>query len=203
MCKDGVSQSPINITDKVSVDANNLEKILFNYHTDGYEVVNNGHTIQVNVKSGSSIKVDGIRFNLIQFHFHTPSENQINGKNFPLEVHFVHASDDGKLAVVSVMFEEGKLNYALKKIWYKMPHRVGHSEDLELSKTYINLLIPKDKAYYRFSGSLTTPPCSEGVRWFVLKEYNTISTQQLNKFAQIVGENNRPIQGINARKVMK
>ena len=125
MCKVGVSQSPINISKKVSVDTDGLTPIKFNYRTGASEVVNNGHTVQVNVKNGSFITVDGIKFSLKQFHFHTPSENQIEGKNFPLEAHFVHASDDGKLAVVAVMFEDGAENPILKKIWSKMPHKAG------------------------------------------------------------------------------
>ena len=204
MCKAGSSQSPINITKSVQVDADDMQKIDFNYKTSASSVVNNGHTIQVNIKDGSSINVDGIEFSLKQFHFHTPSENQIDGKNFPLEAHFVHASKDGKLAVVAVMFEDSKENPIIKKIWNKMPHKAGESAGCGLTAKAINTVLPKDKDYYRFSGSLTTPPCSEGVRWFVLKDYSTISKKQVKEFLDAVHhENNRPVQPINARKVMK
>ena len=204
MCKAGLSQSPINISNEVSVKSDGLESIKFNYRTGAESVVNNGHTVQVNVKGGSFIEVDGIKFSLKQFHFHTPSENQIEGKNFPLEAHFVHASDDGKLAVVAVMFEDGAENPILKKVWSKMPHKAGETTGCGLSLLDINDILPRDKAYYRFSGSLTTPPCSEGVRWLVMKNYSNISAAQTKVFLDLFHHaNNRPVQAINARKVMK
>lgn len=204
MCKVGSSQSPINISDEVSVESKNLQKIAFDYKTAASSVVNNGHTIQVNVKGGSSISVDGIVFELKQFHFHTPSENHIKGTSFPLEAHFVHASKDGKLAVVAVMFEDADENPILKTIWNKMPKKVGESVACGLNAKKINSILPKDKSYYRFNGSLTTPPCSEGVRWFVMKNYSHISAAQTKEFLDLFHHaNNRPIQNINARKVMK
>jgi len=203
MCKVGSSQSPIDITKKVAVKTDSLAKINFNYVTDASTILNNGHTIQVNVKDGSSIEIDGIKFTLKQFHFHTPSENKIDGKHFPLEAHFVHASKDGKLAVVALMFEDSKENKILKKLWNKMPHKVGESVKCGLNVEKINELLPKNKDYYRFNGSLTTPPCSEGVRWMVLKNYSTISKEQVEEFLDVIHhENNRPIQPINARKVL-
>jgi len=204
MCKAGSSQSPINITKSVQVDADDMQKIDFEYKTSASSVVNNGHTIQVNIKDGSSITIDRIKFDLKQFHFHTPSENQIDGKNFPLEAHFVHASKDGKLAVVAVLFEDGKENPIIKKIWNKMPHKADESSGCGLTSKDVNSVLPKDKDYYRFSGSLTTPPCSEGVRWFVMEDYATISKAQVKEFLHTLHHaNNRPVQPINARKVMK
>lgn len=204
MCKDGKSQSPINITSEVTVEAEDLEKIGFDYNTGISSVINNGHTIQVNFDAGSSITVDGIKFPLIQFHFHTPSENQIDGKEFPLEGHFVHATKDGSLAVVGLMFEDGAQNAFLAKVWAKMPKKAGGKESLSISADEVNALLPEDKDYYRFNGSLTTPPCSEGVRWLVLKNYSTISKEQTKEFLDIFHhENNRPIQPINARKVIE
>lgn len=203
-CKNGRSQSPINISKDGVVATSGLEKIEFNYKTDAAEVINNGHTIQVNIKDGSSIKIDGIVFNLKQFHFHTPSENMIEGKSFPLEAHFVHASKDGELAVVALMFEEGKENKILSKVWDKMPHTASSKATCGLPSNMMNEMLPSDKSYFRFNGSLTTPPCSEGVRWFVLKNYATISKEQIKEFFDIFGhENNRPVQPLNARKVMK
>jgi len=203
MCKIGSSQSPIDIRYDDLVKTRALEEINFSYNRGAESVVNNGHTIQVNVQEGNSIYIDGIRFELKQFHFHTPSENEIQGKSFPLEAHFVHISSDGKIAVVAVLFEYGRYNATLKKIWRKMPYRAGTTEELDLSDAYINMLLPRDKSYYRFSGSLTTPPCSEGVRWFVLKNYSRVSEQQVDDFLEVMHHpNNRPIQAINARKVM-
>lgn len=204
LCKSGNSQSPINISKSVIVTTEGLQKIEFDYKTPASEVINNGHTIQVNIKDGSSIKIDGIKFSLKQVHFHTPSENQIEGKNFPLEAHFVHASEKGELAVVALMFEDGKENQIIEKIWNKMPHEAGAKAGCGLSAELINNLLPKDKSYYRFNGSLTTPPCSEGVRWLVLQNYSSISKEQTKEFLDIFHhENNRPIQPINARKVMQ
>lgn len=203
MCKLGSTQSPINISKQVTVESDDLRDIEFDYKTSASGVVNNGHSVQVNVAEGSSITVDGIVFELKQFHFHTPSENQIEGKNFPLEAHFVHVSKKGELAVVAVMFEEGKENPVLKKIWSKMPHEAGKAAGCGLPAKVISSLIPKDKDYYRFTGSLTTPPCSEGVRWLVMEDYNHISAAQTKEFFDLFDHaNNRPIQNVNARKVM-
>ena len=204
MCKAGSSQSPINITKEVSIMSKDLEVLSFKYATSASSILNNGHTIQVNIQEGSDIEVDGIKFNLKQFHFHTPSENQIDGQHFPLEAHFVHASKDGQLAVVAVMFEEGKENKIIKKIWDRMPSKAGETSTCGLPATMIKEILPKKKDYYRFSGSLTTPPCSEGVRWMVLKDYATISKAQVAEFLKVMHhENNRPVQPVNARKVMK
>lgn len=203
MCKDGKSQSPIDISKKDVIATKGLEKIKFDYKTNAKSIENNGHTIQVNFEEGSSITLDGKVFNLKQVHFHTPSENVIDSKSFPAEAHFVHASKDGELAVVALMFEEGKENKTIAKIWSKMPHKAGEAESCGLSFAMINATLPKDKSYYRFNGSLTTPPCSEGVRWLVLKRYATMSKEQIKEFFDLMGHaNNRPVQPINARKVM-
>ena len=203
MCKLGSNQSPINITKDVIISDNDMQKIKFDYTTGSTDVVDNGHTIQVNIKDGSNIVVDGKTFALKQFHFHTPSENEIDGKHFPLEAHFVHAAKDGSLAVVAVLFHEGAKNSLLEKVWAKMPHEAGDKANISLSAKEINAFLPKDKNYYRFSGSLTTPPCSEGVRWFVLKSYDSISEPQVEQFLHVMHHpNNRPVQPINARKVI-
>ncbi|SFV51159.1 Carbonic anhydrase [hydrothermal vent metagenome] len=203
MCKKGRSQSPINITKKDTLITEGLEPIKFEYQTSAYEIVNNGHSIQVNIKDGSFIEIDGKKFKLKQFHFHSPSENRIEGKSFPLEAHFVHVAKDGSIAVVAVLFENGKENPYIKKIWEKMPKKEA-KKSFELSAQDINKLLPKDKKYYRFSGSLTTPPCSEGVRWFVLKEYPEVSMEEVMEFTHTMHHaNNRPTQPLNARKVLQ
>jgi len=205
MCKDGKNQSPINIQQNETIQASGLGDIEFHYVTGATEAVNNGHTIKVSVASGSYIKVDGIEFELKQFHFHSPSENEINGKNFPLEAHFVHASKDGELAVLAVMFEQSKENKILKKICNKIFSNPHKPTACALTGKDINTLLPINKAYYRFDGSLTTPPCSEGVRWLVLQNYSYVSAAQAKKFVNVMmkGHNNRPVQPLNARKVLK
>jgi carbonic anhydrase len=199
MCKEGKNQSPINLTGFVESE---LPAIAFNYKLTSTEILDNGHTEQVNVKEGSSITVDGIQFDLKQFHFHTPSENNINGSSFPLEAHFVHASKAGELAVVAVMFEEGEANVALTELWAQMPEKAGEHHTIDAK--HLDALLPKNRDYYRFNGSLTTPPCTEGVRWLVMKKPVTLSKAQVEKFAKIMHmHNNRPIQSTNARVILK
>lgn len=203
-CKLGSSQSPINISAQNTVQTIGLKPIKFDYHTTANSVINNGHSVQVNINPGSTITIDGKTFELKQFHFHTPSENHINGHEFPLEAHFVHAAKDGSLAVVAVMFEDGKENPIINKIWNKMPHHHGEKAKFNLSASMINKMLPKNKEYYRFNGSLTTPPCSEGVRWFVMKNYSEVSAEEVKEFLHTMHHpNNRPIQPINARKVLQ
>ncbi len=142
-------------------------------------------------------------FLLKQFHFHTPSENRIHGKSFPLEAHFVHIDKDGNIAVVAVMFEDGKENKSLAKIWDKMPIKEGKESKLNL-KDIASELLPKNMAHYHFNGSLTTPPCTEGVRWIVLKNPVNVSKEQVTKFLNVMKHtNNRPIQPINARVIVE
>jgi carbonic anhydrase len=147
--------------------------------------------------------VDGLAFELKQFHFHSPGENKINGKQFPLESHLVHADKDGNLTVLAVMFQEGAANALLARLWEKMPGKAGEKSALPDGLS-VTQLLPKERDYYRFNGSLTTPPCSEGVRWFVMKKPATASKAQIEQFSKAVGfANNRPIQATNARSVLR
>jgi len=199
MCKEGQNQSPINLSSFVESE---LPAIVFNYTLISTEMLDNGHTEQVNIKEGSSITVDGIVFNLKQFHFHTPSENNINGKSFPLEAHFVHASKEGELAVIAVMFEEGNANEALTELWAQMPKKAGEHHAIDAK--HLDALLPKERDYYRFNGSLTTPPCTEGVRWLVMKKSVTISKAQVATFEKVMHQhNNRLLQPTNARAVLQ
>lgn len=196
----GKNQSPINLTGFIESE---MQPIKFNYKTGGKEILNNGHTVQVNYKKGSSISIDGMEFNLLQFHFHAPSENHINGKSYPLEAHFVHADKNGHLAVVAVMFEQGSSNAELAKAWSKMPKHEGDKSSFSGLISAANLL-PGNHDYYRFNGSLTTPPCSEGVRWFVMKDSVKASKAQIDSFkGALHSANNRPLQALNARMILK
>ena len=202
MCMIGKNQSPIDILTKKAYKTH-LKPIRFHYATPTQDVVDNGHTEQVDIAPGSYIVVDGIKFELKQFHFHTPSENRINGRSFPLEAHFVHADEHGNLAVVALMFKYGKTNKILEKIWKTMPEKEG-KKSLTMKAQDVKHLLPKNREYYRYNGSLTTPPCSEGVRWLVLKHPVTVSKAQVQKFAKIMGhDNNRPVQPLNARVILK
>jgi len=201
MCSEGKSQSPINI---VATSDVNLSALDLNYTTASTSVIDNGHSVQVNIASGSTFTIGTDKYELKQFHFHTPSENNINAKSFPLEAHFVHATADGKLAVVAVMFEEGKENAILSKIWGKFPLKRGEKTDFNLTSEDVNTLMPKDKDYYKFTGSLTTPPCSEEVKWHVIKKPQTVSKEQVKQFFDIYGHtNNRPIQDTNKRNIIE
>jgi len=216
----GQKQSPVNLTGFIEAD---LTPIKFDYLQDGHEVINNGHTIQLNYKSGSSITLDGQQFKLLQAHFHAPSENHINGKSYPLEAHLVHVNEQGGLAVVAVLFEQGALNKGLevqtdkygsrlvvatpspnkwlKNIWSVMPSEAGQTHSLTEMVNVADIL-PRSHDYYSFDGSLTTPPCSEGVKWLVMKEIVTISKKQIETFKKVLHEpNNRPIQALNSRPI--
>lgn len=167
------------------------------------QLVNNGHTIQADYHPGSTLVVDGKVFHLKQFHFHSPSENLIGGTSFPMEAHFVHADSNGNLAVVAVMFETGAANKEIADLWSQMPEAAGGKEVLASAVKATDLL-PEDRDYYRFNGSLTTPPCSQGVIWLVMKQPLPISAGQVNQFSAVMGgPNNRPVQPLNARMVLQ
>jgi carbonic anhydrase len=196
----GKNQTPIDLAGFIKAD---LKPIKFSYQTGGNEILNNGHTIQVNYAAGSGISVDETEFELKQFHFHAPSENKINGKSFAMEAHLVHADKTGNLTVVAIMFNEGAENRELAKIWPLMPKSANTKSALAAAYS-VGKLLPQGRDYYRFSGSLTTPPCTEGVRWVVLKEPVTASKAQVAEFAKAIRHpNNRPLQPVNARTVLE
>lgn len=201
LCATGTNQSPIDIKSNFDVE---LPAIDFAYKGQASKILNNGHTIQIDIENGSTISVEGKTFELKQFHFHSPSENTINGKSFPLEAHFVHRNkEENTYAVVAVMFEEGEENPILKSLWEKMPAEERSEEALPEGIDY-SALMPEDKDYYRFNGSFTTPPCTEGVRWYVLKKPMTASKEQIEKFASVMKHpNNRNVQNIGARIIVE
>lgn len=200
MCGMGRNQSPIDLAGAVEADLTPLE---FDYRSEAADIVNNGHTVQVNYAAGSILTVDGHAFELKQFHFHSPSENHIQDESFTLEAHLVHADMEGNLAVVAVMFEEDEPNPLLSELWQAIPAEVEAKNALP-SGLSVEQMLPSDRDYYRFNGSLTTPPCSEGVWWLVLKEAATVSKAQVEQFSQTLGfANNRPIQPVNARPVLQ
>jgi carbonic anhydrase len=199
-CSEGKNQSPVNLTGMIESD---LPPITIKYRPGGDEILNNGHTIQVNYEPGSTITVDGHKFELKQFHFHSPSENTIEGHSYPMEAHFVHADREGNLAVIAIMFKAGEKNAELEKAWTHMPENAGEKRALPMSID-ANILLPHDHDYYRFNGSLTTPPCSEGVWWLLMKYFDTASKEQIDKFSRTMHHpNNRPVQPVNARAILK
>lgn len=201
MCAQGKNQSPINITGTVEAE---LNPITFSYKNSGMDIVNNGHTIKANYDAGSEIMIDDDRYDLLQIHWHTPSENRIEGESFPMEAHFVHSDPDGKLAVIGVMYKLGEANKAISAIWDTMPRKTDTMSQDSQVMLNANDMLPDNKEYYRFNGSLTTPPCSEGVRWMVMKDSVEASKEQIEKFhSTFHGDTNRSVQPIHARPVLK
>ncbi len=199
-CK-GNQQSPIDIRTKSVLEAD-LTNIKFRWSASTLNILNNGHTIQANYDRGSSIKVNGDRFDLQQYHFHAPSEHALNGRLYDMEAHFVHKATNGELAVVGVFFKEGKENTALKPVWNNMP-TAGKTNKIANTKIKASDLLPRDaKAYFHYMGSLTTPPCSEVVNWYILAEPIEASKAQIKTFSKMIHANNRPIQPLNRRFVL-
>lgn len=198
-CGEGANQTPIDIKQTVKAE---LTPLQIDYQGKVREVINNGHTVQANVEGKNQLVIDDQTFDLKQFHFHTPSENYIAGKQFPLEVHFVHANAEGQLAVVAAMFKTGpRGNEAFNSLLATVPEK----DQVQPLKETLNPadLLPREREYYRFNGSLTTPPCSEGVRWFVMREAQAGTEQQIDSLHQVMGDNARPLQPLNARVVLE
>lgn len=194
-CSEGKAQSPIDLAD-ATPEA--LSEIRFNYKSSRLNLVNNGHTVQVNYDGGSSIDVDGSEYNLVQFHFHTPSEHTVEGRSYGNEMHLVHRNDKGQLAVVGVLVEEGEENAAYRAIWSNLPANAGEEKSVD-AVIKAEELIPGERSYFTYSGSLTTPPCSESVKWIVLKEPIQMSAAQIEDIGKIMHKNNRPVQPLNER----
>ncbi len=198
-CALGANQSPVDINRTIEAK---LPRPKVFYAGNAQSVINNGHTIQVSVIGINSFTIDGKKFLLKQFHFHTPSENLIAGHSFPMEAHFVHKSDDGEYLVVALMFKEGRENPALEKILHVLDPKVG--KEVKLQEMFNpGDLFPRKLDYYRYNGSFTTPPCTEGVRWIVLKYPVEASKAQIQRFHAIMGDNNRPVQPLRARVILK
>ncbi len=195
LCAAGKSQSPVDISNAMQGD---LKPIEFNYKAaSGATVVNNGHTIQVNYPAGSYAVISDKRYDLLQFHFHVPSEHTINGDAADMVAHLVHKAQDGQLAVVGVLFEQGAANETLAPVWQSMPASSGKAtlnETLDVAS-----LLPSDTSHFNYSGSLTTPPCSEGVNWNVLKQPVSVSNGQVAAFTRIFPKSVRPVQPLNGR----
>ena len=198
-CKTGHLQSPVNIVGAQSAD---LPEIQFEYKPSALHIINNGHTIEIVYAPGSFIKVGDKRYELKQFHFHHPSEETIKGKHSPLELHLVHADANGNLAVVSVLLDEGSANPLVETLWGLAPKTAGPEKDDDKLQINATDLLPAKRGYFTFAGSLTTPPCTEGVSWFVLKTPVTISKKQVATFAQVYPYDERPTQPLNGRTVL-
>lgn len=206
LCSEGSAQSPVNIQDASALD---LVSIEFHYDDSArdqeaeHSIYNNSHTIQVNVAAGSYIIYNGIDYDLLQFHFHSPSEHTIDGERALMEIHFVHRDpNSGSLAVVGVMLTEGEAdNEAYAAIFDHLPAEVGDPEALP-KPVALESLLPESRAYFTYQGSLTTPPCSETVRWLLLDTPVALSLEQIDAFRAIFDGNARPTQPLGKRDLL-
>ncbi len=204
-CGAGKNQSPVDIDVRSNVVDAKLPAIHFNYTMlTPQRIINTGLAVEVEMRSGGEIELDGKTFALKRFVFHGPSETMINGESFPMEIEFIHEDDQGELAVVSMLLSPGAPHPTVDKLFLSLPPEAGLEAELpswvlqDLEKEW-----DEDK-YFRYNGSLTTPPCSEGVRWIVLRTPVTVSRPQVDALAAVLGHpNNRPVQPVNARRVMK
>lgn len=201
LAKIGKKQSPIDIDPGKAV-AKDLPKITFHYKPTPLNVINKHHTIRVNYEPGSYMHVGDETYELIQFHFHSPSEHTYNGNRLEMEVHLVHKNKKGELAVVGVFLVEGGENHIIGEVWKYFPMEEGPARTVQGVMVDASELIPNsDMDYFAYSGSLTTPPCTENVRWHVMRVAKQVSPKQLKKFRDIIGRNARPLQRLNERIV--
>jgi carbonic anhydrase len=196
-CSTGSRQSPIDIRDGIKVS---LDAVAFDYKPSAFRVLDTGHTVQVNVDPGSSIEVLGRRYELLQFHFHRPSEERIDGKRFDMVVHLVHKDLEGRLAVVAVLLERGSALPIVQGVWNNLPLEKGEEVAAKLPLD-LGALLPAERSYFTYMGSLTTPPCSEGVLWMVMKNPVQVSAEQIGIFSRLYPMNARPVQSASGRLI--
>jgi carbonic anhydrase len=199
-CKTGHHQSPINISKTEKAD---LPALQFDYKTVPLHIIDNGHTVMINYAPGSSMTVGGKRYDLKQFHFHRPSEELIHGKKYAMAAHLVHQADDGTTAVVTILFRQGGNNPLIEELWHDLPKEKGHEEIMENVQVNVSSLLPAERGYYTFPGSLTTPPCTENVTWYVLKEPVTLSAGEIKEFSKLYRDDARPAQPLYDRVVQE
>lgn len=201
VCGKGKNQSPIDISSMIESE---LPPISFSYKSGSLDVINNGHSIMESFAPGNSITLDDHTYELKQIHWHTPSENHVNGQAFPMEAHLVHADKQGNLAVIGIMYTDGRENSSIANIWNNMPAKIDAVNKDDSITVNPEDMLPPNRDYYLFNGSLTTPPCSEGVRWMVMKNPIEASAEQIKQFHSIFQvDTNRPVQPIYARPVLQ
>lgn len=196
-CDSGARQSPIDIRDGIRVD---LEPVAFEYGPSGFNVINNGHTVQVNLAPGNRFTLTGRTYELQEFHFHRPSEEKVDGRGFDMVAHLVHKDEEGRLAVVAVLIEIGTPHAGIQTVWNNLPLE-KHEPLVPVTTFDPAQMLPQRREYYTYMGSLTTPPCSEGVLWIVLKEPIQASPQQVGIFARLYPMNARPLQPMAGRLI--
>jgi carbonic anhydrase len=199
-CAQGKHQSPIDIK-QAAVKKGHLDPIKFDYRPSALRIIDNGHTVQINYDPGSSITIGASQYQLVQFHFHHPSEEKLNGKSFEMVAHLVHKDSQGKLAVVAVLVSHGKANPLIETLWSNLPRDKGVERTVEGTQIDVATLLPAERSYYTFTGSLTTPPCSEDVTWYVLRSPVQFSGPEIARFAKLYPMDARPVQPLNGRVI--
>ena len=197
LAKTGKQQSPIDLTGSIGGDSAPLR---FDYHASQIDLVYNGHTIEEIEDQKSLLFVGEKEFVLEQFHFHSPSEHTVDGKHFAMEMHLVHKSSDGKVAVVAVLIEEGEDNAAYDAVWDYL-HNEDNRERKQSTTVDAGALLLQSGQQFSYTGSFTTPPCTEDVQWIVMKDAVALSKEQISRFRAIIDHNNRPVQPLNGRKI--
>lgn len=202
MCLNGQEQSPIDIkTEQIKSTVEDSNHLQINYQPISFSIKNNGHSIEGKANSSDDYLMLGeSRYTLKQFHFHTPSEHQFEGKHADMELHLVHQNDQGQLAVVGIMIKEGQKNEGFAEMWENLPNSKNSQGDVQHTID-IKQLLPSDHSSFRYMGSLTTPPCTENVQWIVMKQTIEMSKKQIETFHKLFPTNNRPVQPINGREV--
>lgn len=201
-CSKGSEQSPVNLDLTAAGAAAPRGKPLIQYKPTAFTVAHTGYTIQANAESRDNwLILDRDPYRLVQFHFHAPGEHELNGRPYAMELHLVHKNGRGRLAVVGVLIEEGQAQEALAELWSLLPREIT-KRDIPLTHPIdLNKLLPRDRTSLRYDGSLTTPPCTEGVQWIVFKEPIRMSKEQILAFQSIFGDNHRPVQPLNGRRI--
>jgi carbonic anhydrase len=209
LCAEGVEQSPIDLANASEIE---LPAVEFQLPSEQeVEVLNqegvigaldNGHTIQINSSTGETMTVGDETYALVQFHFHAPSEHTVDGEHFPMEMHFVHQAENGALAVAGVLIEEGAQNPSIAPLWTQLAEAPGNATTVRIPPEFSDHIFSGDATgVYHYSGSLTTPPCSEGVQWYVRRTPTQLSRDQIAEFTAVYDHNNRPVQALNGRTV--
>ena len=198
ICKDGLNQSPVDITTAIKAD---LIPLIFEEKSKATTFTNNGNFLKVDFQGGNHVYIDNIKYILNEINFHAPSENKIDGESFPMEAQLVHRDSKNNIAIVSIFFEEGSDNFVLNRLLRNLPENKNETQDIK-SEVFAYEILPSLREYYRFNGSLTTPPCTEGVKWIIMKTTVELSKSQLNDFTKVIPNNARDIQEINARIIL-
>lgn len=208
-CRSGRNQSPVDLVPAASAVPPRIVTFQFPpaslriaHHEHVADGINNGHTIQINYDDGDTLTLGDTPYALVQYHFHDPSEHTVAGRRFPMEMHMVHRSATGELAVVGVLIERGRHNAAFDPVWTNLPTKKGVETHYEHVMVDVDALLPASRTSYRYHGSLTTPPCTEGVEWIVLATPIALDTPQLDAFSHLIHANARPVQPLHGRTIL-